>query len=69
MELIERVRPEVINISKFVKRKGTLQPKVYVLPKDVDQRVARLKLRAMGMRFDRLTPVQRKYLHSWQEGT
>ena len=53
----------------FVKRKGTLRPKVYVLPKEIDQRVARLKLRAMGMRFDRLTPVQRKYLHSWQEGT
>ncbi len=53
----------------FVKRKGTLKSKVYVLPKDIDQRVARLKLRAMGMRFDRLTPVQRKYLHSWQEGT
>ncbi len=53
----------------FIKRKGTLKPKVYVLPKAIDQRVARLKLRAMGMRFDRLTPVQRKYLHSWQEGT
>ncbi len=53
----------------FIKRKGTLQPKVYVLPKAIDQRVARMKLRAMGMRFDRLTPVQCKYLHSWQEGT
>ena len=53
----------------FVKRKGTLRPKVYVLPKEIDQRVARLKLRAMGMRFDRFTPVQRKYLHSWTEGT
>lgn len=53
----------------FVKRRGTLKPKVYVLPKEIDQRVARLKLRAMGMRFDRLTPAQRKYLHSWQEGT
>src|SRR3989344_2621175 len=53
----------------FVKRRGTLKPKVYTLPKEIDQRVARLKLRAMGMRFDRLTPAQRKYLHSWQEGT
>lgn len=53
----------------FVKRKGTLKPRVYVLPKEVDERVARLKLRAMGMRFDRLTPSQRKYLRSWQEGT
>lgn len=60
---------QALGAAWFVKRKGTLTPKVYVLPKDVDQRVARLKLRAMGMRFDRLTPVQRKYLRSWQEGT
>lgn len=60
---------QALGAAWFVKRKGTLQPKVYVLPKDVDQRVARLKLRAMGMRFDRLTRVQRKYLHSWTEGT
>ena len=60
---------QALGAAWFVKRKGTLRPKVYVLPKDVDQRVARLKLRAMGMRFDRLTPVQRKYLRSWQEGT
>jgi len=53
----------------FVKRRGTLKPKVYVLPKAIDERVARLKLRAMGMRFDRITSVQRKYLRSWQEGT
>jgi len=53
----------------FVKRRGTLQPKVYMLNKEIDRRVARLKLRAMGMRFDRLTPVQRKYLKTWQEGT
>ncbi len=53
----------------FVKRKGTLKPKVYVLPSAIDKRVARLKLHAMGMRFDRLTPVQKKYLNSWQEGT
>ncbi len=60
---------QLLAAAWFIKRKGTLKPKVYVLPKAIDQRVARLKLRAMGMRFDRLTPVQRKYLHSWQEGT
>ena len=60
---------QALGAAWFVKRKGTLKPKVYVLPKEIDQRVARLKLRAMGMRFDRLTPVQRKYLHSWIEGT
>ncbi len=60
---------QALGAAWFVKRKGSLRPKVYVLPKEVDQRVARLKLRAMGMRFDRLTKLQRKYLHSWQEGT
>lgn len=60
---------QALGAAWFAKRRGTLRPKVYVLPKEVDQRVARLKLRAMGMRFDRLTPVQRKYLRTWQEGT
>lgn len=60
---------QALGAAWFVKRQGSLQSKVYVLPKEVDQRVARLKLHAMGMKFDRLTPVQRKYLHSWQEGT
>lgn len=60
---------QALGAAWFVKRKGTLKPKVYVLPKEVDQRVARLKLKAMGMRYDRLTREQRKYLHSWQEGT
>lgn len=60
---------QALGAAWFVKRKGTLKSKVYVLPKEIDQRVARLKLRAMNMRFDRLTRAQRKYLHSWQEGT
>lgn len=60
---------QALGAAWFVKHKGTLRPKVYVLPKDVDARVARLKLRAMGMRLGRLTPTQRKYLSSWQEGT
>ncbi len=53
----------------LVKRQGKLKPKVYTLPKIIDQRVARLKLRAMNMKIDRLTFEQRKYLGSWQEGT
>ena len=53
----------------FVKNKGKLKNKVYVLPKKLDQTIARLKLRAMGVSFDSLTTEQRKYLTSWQEGT
>ncbi|MBI5452146.1 adenosylhomocysteinase, partial [Candidatus Gottesmanbacteria bacterium] len=53
----------------LVKNKGKLKPKVYTLPKSIDKKVARLKLQAMGVRFDRLTREQRHYLTSWQEGT
>lgn len=53
----------------FMKHQGKLKPKVYTLPKVIDERVARLKLKAMNMRIDRVTPEQRKYLGSWQEGT
>lgn len=53
----------------FVKNKGKLKPKVYVLPKKLDQTIASLKLKAMGVNIDRLTAEQRKYLSSWHEGT
>lgn len=60
---------QALGAEWLLKRRETLSPKVYVLPKAIDQRVARLKLKAMGMKFDRLTSAQRKYLTSWQEGT
>ncbi|MBI5389180.1 adenosylhomocysteinase [Candidatus Woesearchaeota archaeon] len=53
----------------LVKNKGKLQPKVYVLPKERDEEIARLQLAAMGITIDTLTPEQKKYLTSWQEGT
>jgi adenosylhomocysteinase len=46
-----------------------LEKKVYVIPEEVDQEIARLKLEAMGVRIDTLTPDQERYLTSWQEGT
>jgi len=36
---------------------------------EIDREIARLKLEAMGVRIDRLTPEQERYLASWQEGT
>ncbi|MBA3723858.1 MAG: adenosylhomocysteinase, partial [Candidatus Levybacteria bacterium] len=53
----------------FVQNKGKLLNKVYVLPKELDQNVARIKLDAMGIAFDKLTVEQTKYLNSWDEGT
>jgi adenosylhomocysteinase len=47
----------------------TLERKVYDVPADIDAEVARLKLKAMGIAIDTLTPEQEHYLSSWEEGT
>ncbi len=49
--------------------KGKLENKVYALPVEVDQEIARLKLAAMGIKIDILTDAQVTYLNSWEEGT
>ena len=46
-----------------------LEPKVYTLPADLDKEIARLKLQAMGIQIDTLTPEQEAYLSSWESGT
>jgi len=53
----------------LVKHGRKLERRVYTLPKEIDDEIARLKLRAMGIRIDTLTPEQRKYLESWELGT
>ncbi len=52
-----------------VKNKGKLKIGVQKLPDEVDDMVARIHLEAMGVKFDKLTDEQRKYLTSWEEGT
>jgi adenosylhomocysteinase len=46
-----------------------MKPHVYTLPTELDKEIARLKLHAMGVRIDTLTPEQEKYLGSWESGT
>jgi adenosylhomocysteinase len=46
-----------------------LENKVYVIPDEVDQEIARIKLEAMGIQIDALTDQQEQYLSSWEEGT
>ena len=53
----------------LVQNKGKLKAQVYTVPKELDQMIARLKLESMGIRIDKLTPEQEKYLTSWNEGT
>jgi adenosylhomocysteinase len=52
-----------------IKQNGRLTPAVHDVPKRIDQWVAKLKLKSMGIKIDRLTPEQKKYLASSGEGT
>jgi len=49
--------------------KETLENKVYTVPIEVDQDIARIKLASMGIEIDTLTEQQVKYLSSWEAGT
>ncbi len=49
--------------------RSKLENKVYAIPEEIDQEIARLKLASMGINIDVLTPEQVAYLNSWQEGT
>ena len=53
----------------MVKNARSLRAQVYDVPLEIDREVARLKLRAMGIEIDALTPAQQAYLESWEEGT
>ena len=53
----------------MVKHANDLEKAVYPVPEDIDKEIARLKLEAMGVAIDVLTPEQEKYLASWDEGT
>jgi adenosylhomocysteinase len=53
----------------IAKNHDGLEPKVYGVPPDIDSEVARLKLQAMGVEIDELTPEQEAYLGSWEQGT
>ncbi len=53
----------------MVKNAGNLEKQVYPVPPEVDAQIARIKLAAMNIRIDELTPEQVKYLNSWEEGT
>ena len=60
---------QALCLEYMVKNKGKLEIKVHPVPEAIDKEVARLKLRAMGIEIDNLTPEQKKYLASWEEGT
>ena len=57
---------QALGIEFLVKNQGKLENKLYTLPHEVDVKIAELKLKAMGIEIDKLTPEQEKYLNSWK---
>jgi adenosylhomocysteinase len=55
--------------SEYIAKTPKLQTKVYTVPKDIDEKVAELKLKSMGVNIDELTAEQKKYLSTWEMGT
>jgi adenosylhomocysteinase len=59
---------QVLSVEYLVKTERMV-PRVYAVPKEIDERIARLKLAAMNIRIDKLTTEQKKYLTTWEMGT
>jgi adenosylhomocysteinase len=60
---------QALGAEYMLKHAATLEKRVYSVPAEVDKAIARLKLEAMGIKIDVLTPQQAAYLSSWREGT
>ncbi len=60
---------QALSAEYVVQNASSLERKVYVVPKDIDDEIARLKLATMGIDIDQLSEEQAKYLASWDEGT
>src|SRR3954469_5481401 len=60
---------QALSAEHVVKNGKKLENKVYPVPEEIDREIARLKLKSMGVKVDKLTPAQEKYLASWNEGT
>jgi len=60
---------QALSAEYMIKHAKELEKKVYGVPLDIDNEIARLKLEAMNVAIDKLTDQQVKYLNSWEEGT
>jgi adenosylhomocysteinase len=60
---------QALSAEYLVKHKGQLKPEIHLLPAEVDMEIARLKLSAMKVKIDTLTPEMVEYMNSWQMGT
>jgi len=55
--------------AEYVVKNQDLEPKVHSIPRDIDEKVASLKLESDGIEIDSLTEEQKRYIENWEEGT
>jgi adenosylhomocysteinase len=55
--------------TEHLAKSAKMPPKVYSVPREIDEKVAEMKLKSMGIKIDELTPEQKKYLAAWEMGT
>ena len=60
---------QALSCKFLTKNKSILQRKVYKVPDDIDNNIANLKLKSLGIHIDKLTEKQKRYLASWEMGT
>jgi adenosylhomocysteinase len=60
---------QALSVEYVAKEHGRMSPQVYTLPLEIDREIARLKLAALGVAIDPMTPEQARYVTSWREGT
>jgi adenosylhomocysteinase len=60
---------QALSVEYLAAHARELQRKVYPVPEEIDREIARLKLAAMQVDIDTLTPEQEQYLSGWESGT
>ncbi|MGH9632961.1 MAG: adenosylhomocysteinase [Bryobacteraceae bacterium] len=60
---------QALSVEYLLKNHQSLEKNCFPVPEDIDKRVAKMKLEAMSVDIDRLTPEQEEYLAGWSEGT
>jgi adenosylhomocysteinase len=60
---------QALSVEYVVQHAAELERRVYPVPREIDEEIARLKLETMGIDIDKLTDEQARYLASWDEGT
>ena len=60
---------QALSAEYLIQNQGKLDKNVFSVPDEIDREIARIKLEAMGIEIDTLTPEQIEYLNSWEEAT